>query len=164
MLGAWVFPSFLSVVPSKMVNFLGGDYHMFDKDIFYESALPGAGGVAVPLISCGPCRGCLGRMWAQLPRAATTQLWSDTVQPHLLLEQVFVFQLSLDIGFVKGKENIHIYRYLQVFACVGTFIMVEEASNFAKTSSPTSLISSILMTWKYLEIKLPMTVRLRENN
>lgn len=163
MLGASVFPSFLSVVPRKTVNFHGADYHMFDKDL-YESARPGAGGVAVPLISCGPCRGCLGRMWAQLPTTATTQLWSNTVQPHLLLEQIFVFQLSLDIGFVKGKENMHIYRYLQVFACVGTFIMVEEASDFAKTSSPTSLISSILMTWKYLEIKLLMTLRLRENN
>lgn len=116
MLGAWVFPSFLSVVPSKTVNFHGADYHMFDKDIFSESALPGAGGVAVPLISCDPCRGCLGRMWAQLPTAATTQLWSNTVQPHLLLEQIFVFQLNLDIGFVKGKENISIgiYRYLLV--------------------------------------------------
>jgi len=84
----------------------------FDKGIIlYESTLPGAGGAAIHPTSCGPCRGCLGRTWAQLFTAATTQLESNTCNHLLLLVQIFVFQLSLDIGFVKGKENIYIYRY-----------------------------------------------------
>lgn len=89
MLGAWVFPSFLSVMPRKTVNFHGADYHMFDKDIFYESTLPGAGGVAVPLIS--PLQG--------LPGENVSTASHDSYNPALVKYCATTFAFGADICF-----------------------------------------------------------------
>lgn len=56
----------------------------------------------------GDAWGECGHSFSQLLQSSLSQ----TLCNHLLLlVQMFVFQLSLDIGFVKGKENIYIYRY-----------------------------------------------------
>lgn len=161
MLWAWVFPSFLSVVQSKIVNSHRTDYNMLDEDIILcESTLYGSWwGSNSHCTSCGPSRecleGCVDSFFQPLQPSSTQALCG-----HLLLwVQTFVFQLSLHIGFVKGKENIHIY--LWVFAYIGTFIMVKY--QILQNFLPPQASFQAYLWHGNIQIKLSMTLQFREN-
>lgn len=126
------------VVKSKTVSSHGVDCNMSDKDIpLCEGTLHGASRATIHSVQAV----ALERTRAGLSQPLLYPSFTPLITTMVLFSfgvNISIFQLNLDFDFIKGKENMHICKYLHVSVCIYAFIdkiiMAAEASNFVKIS------------------------------